>query len=1184
MKNIFWKVALILLVILTCLYAVFPIDKNIRLGKDLQGGTSLIYLVKMPDNADKATVLSQTIQVLKERVDPRGVLDISMQPLGADRIEIVMPLPNDEVRQLRAVYDEELKKLMAMAEIRPSSLDEALRFGQAVEKFGGSAPDRRAQIESLQRAYNDLQTARTALAEAQSRGVEGDALNKVEQAAADAEFNYETARDSVLRLSLDRGRITRTLGLPTKREPKRDPVTNQVEVDASGNPVTTESQRDIALTSLKTDFPHLAEQIGTTVGSFDAYQSKRTTLDDPEDLMRLLRGAGVLEFHIAVQQSNVTGVNIEQMREQLRDKGPENTDSTVASWYPINELKQWYDTPAQLQMLEADPQSFFAGRGGLVAEKYNGQFYLLLYNSPNASMTHDAGRAWTVESSGVTVDRLGRPAVSFRLDPAGGQLMSRLTGSHVQQPMAIVLDGQVYSAPNINSQIANSGIIEGDFSKAELNYLVRVLAAGALEARLSDQPIAINTLGPSLGKDNLQRGMKAFELSVLVTVAIMLVYYFFAGFVANVALLINAIMIFGIMAMIDGVFTLPGLAGIALSIAMAVDANVLIYERIREEIVNNKEDLRTAIRLGYSRAMNAIIDGNVAHLITCVVLLYTATTEVKGFALTMILGVIATLFTALFITRILFMFYTEAFKARTLSMLPTVFPGITRALTPNVNWISKRHIFRMISLIAVVGSIALVFSRGKEMLDTEFRGGLALTMQTRLANPGESADANGRLLLSRPEVEKEVHEIGEAMSPDPTSAVYQLRNASVLTVGDSKDFKAARFQIKVASPPQIQSEATMTDAVVEALGRRFSDRLDVLPSLSFRGNGSADHGPYTFPIQDTTLGANINRPEFTQSVNDFNGGVAIVVDDVNPAITVEQARQRIVRLREAPDFASAQGRNFEIIGLNPVSPGDPGKGYTSLAVVVHDDAITTDTDFDQWDRNLAAREWQLVSTALAQRSTFQEVSSFSPAIARTLAANAVVAVVMSLLGMLMYIWIRFGSMRYSVATVVAVTHNVIICLGALALTHYLAGTRLASMLLVSDYRIDLNVIAALLTIIGYSLNDTIVILDRIRENRGKRLTVTPEIVNNSINQTFSRTVLTGGSTILASIILYVLGGSGIQPFAFTFLIGLLVGTYSSVVIAAPLVIGGPPAPQPVSEAAGSISRPKMAGTMAQPVS
>ena len=170
-----------------------------------------------------------------------------------------------------------------------------------------------------------------------------------------------------------------------------------------------------------------------------------------------------------------------------------------------------------------------------------------------------------------------------------------------------------------------------------------MLAAGSLEARLSPEPISSSILGPSIGQDNLVRGLEAVAISVAVVALIMVLYYFGAGLVADLTLLINAVMIFGIMAMIDGTFTLPGLAGIALTIGMAVDANVLIFERIREELVNHGEDLRTSIRLGFSKAASAILDGNITNLIVCFILYQTAATEVKGFALTLSIGVLATL-------------------------------------------------------------------------------------------------------------------------------------------------------------------------------------------------------------------------------------------------------------------------------------------------------------------------------------------------------------------------------------------------------------------------------------------------------------------------------------------------------------------------------------------------------------
>jgi SecD/SecF fusion protein len=217
------------------------------------------------------------------------------------------------------------------------------------------------------------------------------------------------------------------------------------------------------------------------------------------------------------------------------------------------------------------------------------------------------------------------------------------------------------------------------------------------------------------------------------------------------------------------------------------------------------------------------------------------------------------------------------------------------------------------------------------------------------------------------------------------------------------------------------------------------------------------------------------------------------------------------------------------------------------------DLNSLEMDLEIWDRDLAAQEWKLVQQALTQQASLDQVSSFSPVVAENLAATAVVAVVLSLIGMLAYIWVRFGSFRFSTASIVSLTFNVVVCLGFLSLSIPLAKTGFGSALFIEEYRIDLNVVAGLLTIIGYSINDTVVILDRIRENRGKRTWISRDTVNLSINQTFSRTILTGGSTLATAIVLISLGGTGIRPFAYTFLIGLIAGTFSSVAIAAPLV-------------------------------
>jgi SecD/SecF fusion protein len=282
--------------------------------------------------------------------------------------------------------------------------------------------------------------------------------------------------------------------------------------------------------------------------------------------------------------------------------------------------------------------------------------------------------------------------------------------------------------------------------------------------------------------------------------------------------------------------------------------------------------------------------------------------------------------------------------------------------------------------------------------------------------------------------------------------------------------------------------------------------------------------------------------------------VGIVIDGLTTPVTAEDVAQRVNRMRSQPDWSSTAGRRTRVIGLDPADPANPAGPQKALVVLVADaDLSSFDVDLETWDRDLAGTEWTLVRQALTQQASLDQVSTFSPVVAENLAASAVVAVILSLIGMLAYIWVRFGSFRFSTATVIGVAFNVIVCLGFLSISIPLASSSFGAALYIEEYRIDLNVVAGLLTIIGYSLNDTIVILDRIRENRGKRTWISRDTVNLSINQTFSRTVLTGGSTFATAIVLIALGGTGIRPFAYTFLIGLIAGTFSSVAIAAPLV-------------------------------
>ena len=1150
------RLLLAIFVVGICVWQVFPIGKKVRLGKDLRGGVSMVYSVTMPASGDSQRVLAQVVESLKRRVNPQGVLDISLQPQGIDRIEVVMPLPSPEVRALGDEYRTKMTTLGGQLNVTSHELDQALAAGTAADlapalAAGKSAPlgSRRTTLTELQAAFNDAASARASYQEALAKNASPADLAVIEDKIAKSEVTEESLRTAISATNIDEARLKRAFGLSNVRPFAKDEK-GSVKIASDGSRETTASPRELEMNQLKIQLPDYASDIEGLEQLHLNYASKVTGYDDPEDLKRLLRGAGVLEFHIAVSAKGPEGVNPDEMRKQLTERGPAGTDSPVAQWFPINDPKQWGDSPAAIESLLADPASYLRNRD-MVGAKYEGVPYALLYVTEAMSLDHLGGRQWAMKSAFPTQDQLGRAAVAFQLDNSGGQLMGRLTGANISRPMGIVLDGQLFSAPNLQSQISSSGQITGSFSNDEIQYLVRVLQGGELEAKLQPEPLSVSILGPALGADNLSRGLWAVAVSAIATALLMALYYFGAGLVADVAVFINVAMIFGIMAGIDGTFTLPGLAGIALVIGMAVDANVLIYERTREELVDNKESLKVALDLGFSRAFNAIFDGNVTHLIVSVVLYKLAATEVKGFALTMMIGVLTTLFTALFCTRIMYAILINWFGMKRLPMLPTVLPGMMKFLRPSIDWLSIRWIcWGATSAVAVV-CIALCWTSGRAMLETEFRGGVTMTMGTRKALPGEAASAGGRLLLSREDVENKVHQIGETSS-DPV--IQELRLANILTVGESTaDGRSTGFQIKVSNPAELRADQTVTEPLVAAVAGAFSDSLDIVKPVRFTGSDDPEGAIYTHAITSDTIGASIGKPDIKDSSRDFLGGVAVVLKDLQPPVTVEDAEARIARMRKQPDFSAISSRPTQVVGIQLADAANPAKGWTSVAVMVTEPAaLLTKVDAATWERVVAKPEWQLIQAAFTSKLSLDQVNSFSPVVAANLAASAIVAIIVSLVGMILWIWLRFSSFRYSMATITAVAFNVLVCLGALALSLRIEGSGLAKVTLMQGFRIDLNVIAGLLTIIGYSLNDTIVILDRIRENKGKRQFASWKIVNTAINQTFSRTIMTGGVTLVSASVLYIYGGPAIQPFAFTFIVGLLAGTVSSVVIAAPL--------------------------------
>lgn len=1112
---------------------IWPIDQNVRLGKDLRGGFSLTYQLQIDPSMDASEVMETTITVLKDRVDPQGTMDLAIVPQGRDRIEITMPVPNDAVKQLRQSYEARLDEI-GNQEITSRDIDRLLNLPSAEQPAAlntlAAGRDDRRQL--LTRAIELAQQEREAserLRVATENQAPPEAIDEIVAEIAAASIQLDQTRAEILSTVLSADRLHQALELPDQAQPVLD--------DTTGEPVMIPSARERALTEMKASIPAQAETIDAVAALYDEYRSNRRTLDDPSDLIRLLRGSGVLEFRIAP----ATGEHPDeqQLRQRLREEGPRLAGARDARWFQIADPTSQVSTIQQADAMLADPSRYFGSSSQpVVVEEFEGLFYILLWDTTRDSLTQSpTQRGWRVARAFETADDSGRPAIGFRMDANGATLLGRLTEANVGKPMAVLLDNKVYTWPRLNQKITGNGIIQGIESAVERESIIRTLNAGTLAATLSPQPISQSILGPELGQDNLDAGLLAGYISLIAVSVFMVFYYFTAGLVAVFSLFCNALLIVGLIVLGNVTMTMPGIAGIILTFGMAVDANVLIFERIREEQRAGAQ-LRPAIRLGYSKALSSIVDGNVTNLIVCIVLAYVGTQEIKGFAVTLGIGVLSTMFSALVISRLVFGLMTEKFGKQKLLMLPTVLPALDRTLEPKIDWIRLRWVFVVVSACYVGLGLAMIVIQRGEMLDTEFRGGTAVTMQLRLDENGE------RLTMTRPEVAQRVTTIGN--QPGANDQARQLLLAEVLPMNPEDDgITSSTFRIKTL--------ATDADAISTLIGEAFADVLPSKPVLEFAGRDEDDlRLAPVYPITSSRLGENIERPGVLSDVTDFSGGVAIVLDGLDPAPTEADLRERLDYMRQDREFSSLLGREWDIRILE----GTP-EAIESAAVVVLDPGLVVFENRDRWEAEVAGREWELVRQALSRTESLAGTDTFDSAVAGSFRAKAIAAVAISLLLITIYIWVRFGSVRYSLAALAALVHDVLTAVGLIALAeilyHYPSTESIARSLYILPFKIDLALIAALLTIIGYSLNDTIIIMDRIRENRGKLDYASRHVVNLAINQTISRTTITSGTTLVAIIILYIFGGEGMRSFSFTLLVGVLIGTYSSIAVAAPLV-------------------------------
>ncbi|MEM1354091.1 MAG: protein translocase subunit SecD [Planctomycetota bacterium] len=1243
-----WKVSLIATVLFGALAmlwvpGVYTPQQRLNGGIDLVGGISLVYDVSVPEGRIGSDVVEKTIQVLSDRVDPTGTMNLVWRPVAGNRLEVQMALPPKEVRELRDQYDQALQTLK-QGNITEGRLNAALRSEARVEQLTNLAAGRDAlltDLTGLADLYDQQQESKAPYDElsklwgARQSEDSYDPASPTQEdiqtftALEAAEGFYFDARDRFL--DAEQKLLVKYAFNPADFRKIEDiPVVELSEERIAEGEITPRQQR---LNDLRERFPARADQLDAAFNALVAYEKEKGPLDSAEGLIAILQGSGKLEFRISADPS--TG-GFRNYMEALDNGGPRANADAEYRWFEIDNLEQFVDDDdrretiegllrdssdvddaVRNQAVEAVTANF---QNSYVIRPYAGRLYMLLHNTSANAIFNDG--EWSVTGVRPTTDETGKPAVRFNLDAEGGSRMATLTGPNVGRPMAILLDDNVLTSPNIRGRLSTGISITGSFSNAEVDYIVKTMDAGSLEGQLSDLPVSRKTTGPQLGADNLKAGLQAAIFALIAVAIFMVLYYFFAGAVANFALAANMLLILGIMATIQSTFTLPGIAGLVLTIGMAVDANVLIFERIREELMDKKAALEVAVRQGYGKALSTIIDANITTMITCVILGYTASSDVKGFAVVLGIGILATMFTALFCTKVILDLWVRYRGGESLAMLPTVVPGLHRLFSPNVDWLAKAKYLVPISALLLVLGLAEAFNRGADMLDIEFRSGTQVSFELKAT--GEQDAAGNPVLMSLPmtevrdrlefygktaaaiqadepldaeqqavaepireiiaraqerydeafaEYEQKARQGVSVDEPDPVPDFGRLAEAQVVTTGENADgINASGFSIAAL----ITDSTALTDMLQELV---FKGDLDTTQRIGFDGEEMDDAAAarrFIRAIDGATLGevfggedgaSDLPAQTAARDISEFRGGVAIMVTGMDDdPLSLAQVEARLARMRLQPPHTQLGAREYQVFEYQRAEDAFDDEGnplLTGVIIVASDGSTNYETAPDSLlnGDGLADTEWALVKDALTRETSFSDVTVFNSQVSGTMQQQVLVAMFLSLLAVIAYIWLRFGSIRYGLAAIAALVHDVSIALGLVALAGWFydqlgPNSAIVQLLMLDPFKVNIAMVAAFLTIVGYSLNDTIVVFDRIRENRGRLSRATPQIINQSINQTISRTVLTSGTTFIAVFILYAFGGPGVHGFAFAMLLGIFIGTYSSIAIASPILLFG----------------------------
>jgi SecD/SecF fusion protein len=781
-----------------------------------------------------------------------------------------------------------------------------------------------------------------------------------------------------------------------------------------------------------------------------------------EDAIRsLIENPGSMKFYIAAEPDDFPpGTDFTSELQKVRDWRAANPDAPITGYN-----QQLAAQPGPLGSLRAFVQRVIDKKGETLTDPNN---FILLRN-PKDEWNFTGDDLKTVHKS---QDQLGLPAVGLEMATEKEFAFSDFSGDNKGRSMAIVLNDEIVSLATIKNRLPGAFIIEGGsegFTQAEVDQMVKVLKSGSLIMK----PELENSerVGAKLGDQYIRQGFTSAILGLVLVLVFMMLYYRKLGLFAAISLLSALTMLMGGMAFLKATLTLPGVAGIILTVGMAVDANILIYERIREELARGRK-LAQACENGFARAFVTIIDANVTTLITAIILFKVGTGPVRGFATTLMIGIVTAVFAALVITR--------AMVDSSLARGTERFSMGRLVHDTKIAFMSKAKYFLCVSAVLIVAGVGLFISMpDAKKLGIDFVGGVSVT--ANLEEPQKTDTVRERISLIGGALGESAEVVALKATGDETNGYRSFRITYKSLVDVSKDDQEAGAE----STGEDDIESALEDLLAKGPVVGQLDEAGARGRLYFEDAHAPDD------IQAILAGGGFGEVT-VEHVEGFVGTYNFTAT-LSPTTNVNLLKPSISKLFS--NQKDSAGRAF-ILAL-PI----PSSTVVGAQVVGE------------------------------------------------LRDAAILAILISLFAVVMYIRVRFAEYSFGFAAVVALVHDVLITLGALAVCDSLN---------IIDAEISLPMIAAFLTIIGYSLNDTIVVFDRIRENRPRMADKTlPQILDISINQTLSRTLLTSITTLIAVVILFVYnygGGSVLEGFAFALALGVLVGTYSSVFVASPALI------------------------------